>query len=282
MYVLLRNVLCSIIVGFVCSLLLVSQCHAGAWTQAKGKFYERFGVNRYFTDEQFDSNGNKEDFPSGGKYSENYLSNYIEYGLTDRITLINALYYKAAEKKDNETDVKADGLGDVDLGAKFKLYDGRLGVFSVQGLTKIPGDYDSSDTLPLGAGQYDFEVRLLYGLSLYRFLPGYCNFEIAHRWRMGDPADEIRYLIEFGVDITKRLYGRVKLDGTLSMNNGNKLSVSGNPTVNNNFDLGKLDTALGYRLTDSWMLEVGYTPEIYGRNTSSGATYSLAIAYQFK
>jgi len=281
MYLLLRCALCSIMIGSICSLLLASQCHAGAWTQGKGKFYERFGVNRYFADQQFDSNGNREDFSSNGKYSENYLSNYIEYGLTDRITLINALYYKACQKKDDQTDVKADGLGDVDLGAKFKLYDGSLGVFSVQGLTKIPGDYDSSDKLPLGAGQYDFETRVLYGRSLYPF-PGYCNFEVGYRWRMGDPADEFRYLIEFGVDITKSLYGRVKLDGTLSMNNGNKLSTSGNPTVNNNFDLGKLETALGYKLTDGWMLEVVYTPEIYGRNTSSGATYALAIAYQFK
>lgn len=58
-------------------------------------------------------------------------------------------------------------LGDIDLGAKFKLYDGSLGVLSAQTMVKIPEAYHKNDPLPVGNGQYDFEARLLYGRSLY-------------------------------------------------------------------------------------------------------------------
>jgi hypothetical protein len=64
------------------------------------------------------------------------------------------------------------------------------------------------------------------------------------------------------------------------MDNGKHTDTSGNPTTTNNFDLGKLDTALGYKISKGWGIELGYTPEIYGQNTASGATYTLAFTYQ--
>ena len=42
-------------------LFTMSPCYGGAWTMEKGKFYDRFAVNYYFTDKNFDKNGHKED-----------------------------------------------------------------------------------------------------------------------------------------------------------------------------------------------------------------------------
>ncbi|HEX9022959.1 MAG TPA: hypothetical protein VF799_03875, partial [Geobacteraceae bacterium] len=116
--------------------------------------------------------------------------------------------------------------------------------------------------------------------SLYPWLPAYANLEFGYRWRDGDPSDEIRYLIEFGADFTKELYGRVKLDGTLSLDNGNHVDPNGNPTTTNNFDLGKLDVALGYKITPAWGVELGYRRDIYGQNTAAGDNYSLAVIWK--
>ena len=153
-------------------------------------------------------------------------------------------------------------------------------VIAAQTLVKIPEAYNKNDALPVGNGQYDFEVRLLYGRSLYPLIPGYYNFEVGYRWRLGDPSDEVRYLVEFGIDVTKDVYARAKLDGIYSMDNGERLGTAGNPTTTNNFDIGKLDMALGYKMSKQWGLEFGYTPAIYGQNTSLGATYSIAMAFQ--
>ena len=261
-------------------LLSVSPCFAGAWTMQKGKLYDRFSLNYYFADDNFNGDGDRTDFPDNGDFQDFHASNYIEYGLTDRITVINSICYKYLDQDNNNSDTKSNGIGDIDLGVKFRLSEGSLGVLSVQGLSKIPEAYDKNAELPLGNGQYDFELRLLYGRSLYPHIPGYCNFEIGYRWRLDAPADELRYLAEFGMDFTKQLYARVKLDGIYSMHNGSKFDASGNPTLTNNFDLGKLDITFGYMITGSWAIEAEYTPEIYGQNTAAGSTYTLAISYK--
>lgn len=257
--------------------LLASQCFAGAWTMPEGKFYERLSFNSYLAFSEFSMEPPDPKFKSFRDFN---VGNYLEYGITDRFTLINAMYYKNLLKEEGTSETSADGFGDVDLGVRAKMLEGPWGVLSTQALVKIPGAYDKDDKLPLGNGQYDVDTRILYGRSLYPYLPGYCNVEVGYRLRTEDPSDELRYVVEFGMDFTKDLYGRIKLDGILSMDNGNRVSVSGNPTAANSYDLGKLDIAIGCKLNKRWGLEIACTPEIYGRNTTQGVTYTLALTYQ--
>lgn len=276
----MKRILFSIATSGILVLFSAGICFAGAWTQQKGKLYDRLSVNYYFADDEFDGNGSRTEFSLNGKFKDAHVSNYIEYGLTDNITLINSLFYKRIEKEDDLEKTTTYGIGDIDLGLKYKLAEGKWGVLSAQALAKIPEAYDKNDKLPLGNGQYDVEARLLYGRSLWPYIPGYCNFELGYRLRFDGPSDELRYLVEFGTDITKSMYGRVKLDGIYSMNNGSKFDISGNPTITNNFNLGKLDMTVGYKISKRWGLEAEYTPEIYGKNTAAGATYSFAVVYQ--
>lgn len=276
----MKRILFSIATSGILVLFSAGICFAGAWTQQKGKLYDRLSVNYYFADDEFDGNESRTDFSLNGKFKDAHVSNYIEYGLTDNITLINSLFYKRIEKEDDLEKTTTYGIGDIDLGLKYKLAEGKWGVLSAQALAKIPEAYDKNDKLPLGNGQYDIEARLLYGRSLWPYIPGYCNFELGYRLRFDGPSDELRYLVEFGMDITKSMYGRVKLDGIYSMNNGSKFDISGNPTITNNFNLGKLDMTVGYKISKRWGLEAEYTPEIYGKNTAAGATYSFAVVYQ--
>jgi hypothetical protein len=251
---------------------------AGAWTAKQNAFYEKLAFNYYYSHETFNSSGSRGGTANNGKFSDYNLSNYFEYGLFDRLTAINSLTYKWVENEDNSNRTTARGLGDVDLGLRYKLLDSdKAGIVSTQVLVKIPGAYDKNDQLPLGNGQYDTEVKLLYGRSLYPLIPGYGNLEAGYRWRAQEPSDEVRYLVEFGLDITKTLYARAKLDGTLSVDNGKRLDGSGNPTTTNNFDLGKLDLTLGYKAAPNWGVEASYVPAVYGQNTAAGATYSLAV-----
>jgi hypothetical protein len=266
----------------ICTFLSVSQCLAGAWTMQKGKLYNRLAFNYYFADDEFDRDGDRTDFALNGEFRDINLGNYIEYGLSNSVTLINSLYYKSIRKVDDSKKIKTYGIGDIDLGVRLKVSEGSWGILSTQTIVKIPEAYDKDKELPLGNGQYDVELRFLYGRSLWPHIPGYCNFEIGYRLRFDAPSDELRYLAEFGMDFSKNSYGRIKLDGIYSMDNGSHFDTSGNPTATNNFNLGKLDIALGYKITNSWGLEIGYTPEIYGKNTAAGATYTFAITYQIR
>ena len=254
---------------------------AGAWTAKKSAFYEKLAFNYYYAHQSFDHSGDRRGMPNNGNFTDYNISNYLEYGLLDNLTLINSLSYKWLESEDDAGRAKGYGLGDVDLGLRCKLLDSeKIGIVSSQILVKIPGGYDKNDALPLGNDQFDTEVKFLYGRSLYPRIPGYGNVELGCRFRAGDPSDEIRYLVEFGFDLTKRIYTRAKLDGIFSVDNGRKADNSGNPTATNNFDLGKLDLTLGYQITPTLGLEGSYRPDIYGQNTAAGANYSLAVYYK--
>lgn len=254
--------------------------HAGAWTQKKNSFYDRIAVNYYFADHDFDADGDRVDFAADGEFTDYNLSNYLEYGLTDELTVLNSVAYKRIQ---SDSDLREDttwGIGDIDLGLRYKLLENKIGIFSVQGLAKIPEAYDEEERLPLGNGQYDLEGKILYGRSLWPLLPGYTNFEFGYRWRNQAPSDEIRYLVELGVDLSKKVYSRAKLDGTYSLDNGEKRDGSGNPTTTNNFDIGKLDLTVGYKIAPAWGLEAAYTPALYGQNTAAGATYTVAVFFK--
>ncbi|QEM70138.1 hypothetical protein FO488_05345 [Geobacter sp. FeAm09] len=253
---------------------------AGAWTAPKNTFYEKLSYNYYYAHENFDASGSRGGTANNGKFADHNISNYFEYGLRDDLTVLNSLTYKWLDNRDDTAHSTASSLGDVDLGLRYKLLDSNAGIVSTQLLVKIPGAYDKADPLPLGNGQFDTELRLLYGRSLYPFIPGYGNVEVGYRWRADGPSDEVRYLIEFGVDVTKSIFTRAKLDGIYSVDNGKKHDGSGNPTTTNNFDLGKLDLTVGYKVTPAWGVELSYRPDIYGQNTAAGANYSFALYYK--
>ena len=267
-----------VVIGLI--LFSINTCLAGAWGMQKGKLYERLSFNYYYADQNFDKGGDRVGFEADGYFRDIHMSNYLEYGLMDNLTIINSVYYKNIRKRDDTIEQKTSGIGDIDLGAKVQIMKLAGGIFSSQAIIKIPVAYDKNDDLPLGNGQFDLEARLLFGRSLYPYVPGYFNVELGYRLRFEDPSDEVRYLLEVGAEFTKDIYGRVKLDGIFSMDNGKNSDSGGNPTTTNNYDIGKLDIALGYKINKQWGIEAGYTPTVYGKYTAAGSTYTIAVTFQ--
>jgi hypothetical protein len=276
----IKHIICSM---SILSLLFMAagSAHAGAWTQKKGSGYHRVAANYYFADENFDSNGDSHSMEKNGEFKDINLNYYGEYGLLDSLTVFGSFYYKDLEREDDEIIHETKGIGDVDLGLRYNLYSGKIGVLSMQGMVKIPELYDDEDSMPLGNGQYDYEARLLYGRSLWPVIPGYMNLEAGYRWRSDEPSDEFRYIVEAGSDLWKGFYTRAKLDGLVSMDNAdNKKDALGNPTSTLEYDLLKLDMTLGYKISSAIGLELGYTPAISGENTAKGTTWTIAISYK--
>ena len=262
-------------------LLSAGTLYAGAWTQEKGKSYHRFAANYYLSDKEFNDNGDSRDMALNGDFRDFNLNYYMEYGILDQLTFLSSLYYKDIQRDDDYMRTDTKGMGDLDLGLRYRLHSGDAGIFSVQGLTKTPQLYDKNDALPLGNGQNDYELRLLYGRSLWPALPGYVNLEAGYRWRTEDPSDEFRYLVEIGSDLGKDFYTRAKLDAIISMDNADKgMDNFGNPTSTLEYDLTKLDMTMGWRMTQTLGLELGCAPALWGKNTAKGTTWTFALAFQ--
>lgn len=173
------------------------------------------------------------------------------------------------------------GVGDVDLGLRYRLIDGPF-IFSVQGLFKAPFLYSEDADLSLGNGQIDVEGRALLGKSLGKL--GYFGVEAGYRFRADDPVDEFRYLVEYGFDLSSDIYLRTKLDGTLGLGDvdaGIDNANLANPSLPLAFDLGKLEYTAGYKLNKTWAVEVTGTTNIYGENTLRGTNVQFAIVGQF-
>ena len=112
---------------------------------------------------------------------------------------------------------------------------------------------------------------------------GYVNIEAGYRWRTQAPADEFRYLVEYGLD-WRRLYTFVKLNGILSADNGDELSgnqVSGNPSLGIEYDLGTVDITVGGKLLYGFALEGYYRRDLYWRSIAKGYTLGLSLVHHW-
>jgi hypothetical protein len=258
-------------------ILLPATGFCGAWTMPKGKMYVKVSANTYKSDERFDLGGNEEDYDNNGFFRDRNIGIYAEYGLVDGLSLIGSTQYKFLEQENDLEKKKYNGISDIDLAVKARLLNNSIGVFSVQGLVKVPEAYDTDATIPPGNGEYDFEVRLMYGRSLYPMFPGYVNVEGAYRFRDGVASDELRFLGEFGVDFMKAGYVRIKAESVASMGDMDMSTDTGNPNVAYDYDQFKMSATLGFKLTERWGVECETIRELSGKNVSKGNTYSASL-----
>jgi len=248
--------------------------HAGAWTQEPGHSYHRLAGGYYRSDTAFSGNVG---FDSFEDFSASY---YGEFGVAKQLNLFVSLPYRRAENRNFGEPMRNAGVGDAEFGVRYQIRAKPL-VLSAQAAFKAPYFYDAADALPLGNGQEDLELRLLAGRSLGKL--GYVGGEIGYRKRLAEPADEIRYLAEYGADITKRSYVRVKLDAILSTRSTKPAfdPATGNPRFPDAFNLARLENTLGWRINRRTAAELTTTTNPYGANTIKGVSFQGAVVLTF-
>ena len=253
---------------------------AGAWTAPQGGAYNKFSISAFRSDSEFDAAGEKQPFQFEGEFTDATLTYYGEFGVRADLTLTASVPFKRIHYENFLEQGTAQGLYDVELGARWRFVE-RPCVVSLQGIAKIPGAYDEDDRLPLGNGQADFEMRLLFGQA-----PGrgrlYYGVEGGYRYRAEAPSDEWRWLVELGGAISRRVYARAKLDGIESADNADDVrDVFGNPVATLSAEIVRLEVTLGLGLGRRWSAEATWAPILDGRSTADGATAYLAAIYSF-
>jgi len=253
-------------------LSLPSLAQAGAWTPKEGTAYHKYAANTFDSDSSFG-----QEQAGFEEFTDRNLTYYVEYGIRDDLAFIASIPYKSLTRTDNGFRTETSGFGDVDIGLRYN-FDTDPVVFSAQLLFKAPYLYDEDEPLPLGNGQEDVEFRLQLGKSLGK--RGYFNVEAGYRYRADAPADEYRYLLEYGGDVTERFYLRGKLDGIAAAGSSSAPPPQlGNPALPLEFDLGRLETTAGLRFGRNWAWELTAVTSVYGSNSLRGVNYQLALVY---
>jgi len=260
----------------VLGLAMPSSAFAGAWTAKQGDNYLKGAVNYFETSNRFGPENGFENFRNTN------LNIYWEHGVRDNLTFFATGSLTDLENVSDGVETSGSGVGDIDIGLKYRLVDGPV-IVSVQGLFKAPYLYDEDSELPLGNGQEDFEGKLLFGKSFGDL--GYGGLEVGYRFRTEDPVDEFRYLVEYGFDLNDRTYLRTKLDGIHAASSADVEFVTAetalNPQLPLEFDLGRLEYTAGYKLNDTFAAEITGTTAIYGENTLKGTNIQFAIVSSF-
>jgi len=251
---------------------------AGAWTAKQGDSYLKGAVNYFETSNRFGPENGFENFRNTN------LNIYWEYGVQDNLTFFATGSLTDLENRANGQETSGSGIGDIDVGLRYRLIDGPV-IVSVQGLFKAPYLYDEDSELPLGNGQEDFEGKLLFGKSFGDL--GYGGLEVGYRVRTEAPVDEFRYLVEYGFDLNERTYLRTKLDGIHAASSSDvdtailTPEAGLNPQLPLEFDLGRLEYTAGYKFNDTIAAEITGTTAVYGDNTLKGTNIQFAIVSSF-
>lgn len=126
--------------------------------------------------------------------AERSLYCYVEYGLTEQLTLIANTALKRVIITSPVERKQTQGLGDIGVAAKYRVAQFGQQVVSATLGVGIPTGYSRDLTPPLGSGNLNVEIAGNYGLSLYP-LPAYVTGSVGYRLRpsifpsrLNDPA----------------------------------------------------------------------------------------------
>ncbi|MGL5138770.1 MAG: hypothetical protein ACRC7G_13485 [Beijerinckiaceae bacterium] len=240
----------------------------GAWPQAagKGQAISTLTFSRSFSP--------KNAFGQRSRFTKAELGVFIEYGLTDTLT-IGAL--PRFEFRENRFGMQADtnrGLSDSDIFLRSVLWRDNASVLSLQGTVIVPGGYDRRARLPLGDGAFGYEARLLAGHNFkVGEMPAFVELQVGYRFRAGSPADIVK------VDATLGLRPADKW--LILLQSLSDFSVRNQGTGGTDFDVSKLQISVVREIAPNVSIQLGAYKEIYGRNLNRGAAVLTALWIRF-
>jgi hypothetical protein len=241
-----------------------SAAYAGAWTLPQGQGQIIQTLSGWL--------GWGSPAPDGGREDKVETQTYVQYGLTDRLTIIGELsaerYALSAPK-----DVYA-GLDTTGAGLRARIWSNDAWTFALEATAFYGGATDASRPAQAGGAGPAADARALLGhnLTLYGF-PAFIDAEAGYRVRTEGPPSEWRADLTLGVDWTPRAQILLQTFNTISQGPG----TGGFPA----WEAHKGELSLVYALDDKWAVQVGGFGTIWRRNATSEYGAIVAIWRKF-
>lgn len=253
---------------------------AGAWSQQKGQGLAITTYRYYGTHKVFSGSGSLVKSENGGHFTKNEANLYLEYGVTNNITLLGNFFLQHVSSSDRVSGRDSNfGLSQQEVGARWQ-FSNKPVAQSFQLLVGFPGGSDATPVLD--NNQWDFELDYFIAKS-FKCLGRDAFVELGGgpRFRTGAPADQLRWFATLGYSITHQWQIFGQLEGTHGLGNDSPQTVGNNVTVTTNYTLLKAGLTVAYNINDRWALSAGPFIHYYGKNTGAGGGVQAAVWYRF-
>ncbi len=178
---------------------------AGAWTQYQGDWQLILNAYFYTADKRFDNKSDRQPINTYNKYE---INPYIEYGLTNSVTVGANLSLQAAEQTTLENNYFMYRLhidpGDSEFFAKGLLFDNGKSAVSATGLIKLPSPRFAGNQPAIGSSTPDLAAGLSAGHGFTLFgLNHFADIGTLYRYRLGDPKDQVNISATLGARLSE-------------------------------------------------------------------------------
>ncbi len=181
--------------------LIPQLAQAGAWNQEKGSGFTQLQFN--ILNYQYGAISN-ERTDLGLLVRDITLNYYVEYGLTNSITLIGSLPFKSVGIQDyalvipdpgTSSPENLAGFSNIDLAAKIKIYDGGPVISAQMGVAAPATAINDEYGLRTGIDAWTFTPKILAGVGLKR---GYLTAETGIQFRTNNYGHNFLFNFEGG------------------------------------------------------------------------------------
>lgn len=211
------------------STLAQSAFAGGPWPRKKNSGYAQLGATYVGYSKFFNHDGDVVSLRR--KVTDVTTQAYVEYGLTDRLTMSAVLPFKYVSTsssitnsdtvyfRDTVPNGSLFGLNTVLLGFKYNVVNKRV-LFSVglNGEANV-AKYDSLTTLRTGPSTFVIHPYVSTGTSFYKG-KFYTQLDAGYRLRLKDYSDEIDFNFELGFSWNQKTYFIANVAGRFSVKEG--------------------------------------------------------------
>ncbi|MBL4707105.1 MAG: transporter [Flavobacteriales bacterium] len=257
--------------------------YAGGWLKGEKKGFFKLNESIIVGDQFYSGDGSLQKITTTGVY---ITSLYGEYGVSKNMDVIvyvpffNRLTINDVRFSDGgfQAGDSFNAFGDIDLGLKFGLRQGKSLVISVTLLLGIPlgvTDGGDSELLQSGDGEFNQMLRLDVGYGFKK--PFYTNVGLGFNNRTNGFSEEFRYDFELGYKYNEKLVLAFKLLGNESFNNGDQKGSGGNGLFSNNLEFLAFGPEVSYYLTKSLGISAAYRTASSGQFIIAAPSYELGV-----
>jgi hypothetical protein len=208
------------------------------------------------------------------RYNKFELQGLVEYGLTDRFTLIVSPGLQHIDIA-APTNAQRTGLGYTEFGGRYSLLQGESWVASGQVTMRVPGTNDISNPAAIGYTSVETDVRGLVGHNFtLSAMPGFVDFELAQRFRSGGPPNEFRADATFGLQVAPRWLLLAQSFNVMSEGAGTSVLFP-------SYEYYKLQLSAVYSLSPTWSVQGGGFTTFAGRNALQENGILVGVWHRF-